>query len=188
MKKTSRYPANLPISRKAYNRFINRIISVFADDPEGLSEMIATFDAYLTDPSAQCSLSDQSMRVAFAFLRQEIDLAIERSRRARQRAIDRKASASPTTVHDNTSIAPATDPETYTPTSTEPNSPISTEAYTTSTEANPPASPNTTPKSARPAPNGPYRKNTRSASAPHSSRRSTRKRKLKLHKSPRPNK
>lgn len=204
MKKTtsSKYPTNLPISRNAYKRFINRIISVFADDPAGMSEMITAFDSYLTDPASPIIFINPSMRVAFSFLRQDIDVAIERSRRARQRALARKASTTPstadaTTPKDTTSHIPATPPK---GTTSPAHVSTTTPEATTSSEIEPTTSTNpekespsttthkqetsTTPtitKKASPAPHH-HRKNTRNTSTSHPSRHTTRKRKLKFHK------
>lgn len=209
MKKTttSKYPANLPISRNAYKRFINRIISVFADDPAGMSEMITAFDSYLTDPASPIIFINPSMRVAFSFLRQDIDVAIERSRRARQRALARKSPA--TTTLNATTISNATTPEgttTHIPamppkdTSSPAHVAATTPEATTSSEIETPASTNpekespsttthkqetsTTPtiaKKASPTPHH-HRKNTRNTSTSHPSRHTTRKRKLKFNK------
>lgn len=214
MKKTtsSKYPANLPISRNAYKRFINRIISVFADDPAGMSEMITAFDSYLTDPASPIIFINPSMRVAFSFLRQDIDIAIERSRRARQRALARKASTTPSTT-------PSTTNDTITETSTTPEGttthipatppkgtispahvPATTPKATTSSEIETPTSTNpekespsttthkqetsTTPTVTKKTSPAPHhhRKNTRNTSTSHPSRHTTRKRKLKFNK------
>lgn len=202
MKKTatSKYPANLPISRNAYKRFINRIISVFADDPAGMSEMIAAFDSYLADPASPIQFIDPSMRAAFSFLRQDIDVAIERSSRARQRALARKATATPstpTTPEGTTTHIPSTAPEdTYSPSTTpETTTTPAIEAAATSTRkeessashtpkqdsTNPKQDP-ITPKQNTTTPHHHHRKNTRNTSTSHPSRHTTRKRKLKFNK------
>ena len=200
MKKTttSKYPANLPISRNAYKRFINRIISVFADDPSGMSEMIAAFDSYLADPASPINFINPSMRVAFSFLRQDIDVAIERSHRARQRALARKATATPSTPNATTT-SNATTPEgttTHIPSTTpEPTTKPAIEAPVSTTQkegasattiskqdsTNPKQDP-ITPKQNTTTPHHHHRKNTRNTSAQRPSRHTSRKRKLKLHK------
>lgn len=90
MKKTAIYPAGLSISRNAYKRFVDRILKVYLPDVESADVMISALDAYLSGGLDAVSITDASMRTAFAFLRQEIDVAIERSRRARERARIRK--------------------------------------------------------------------------------------------------
>ncbi len=192
MKKTatSKYPANLPISRNAYKRFINRIISVFADDPAGMSEMIAAFDSYLADPASPINFNNPSMRVAFSFLRQDIDVAIERSRRARQRALARKATATTTlnatttsnatTPEGTTSHIPSTTPKpTTTPAIEAPASTIQKEEASATTISK---QDSITPKQNTTTPHHHYRKNTRNTSTQRPSRHTSRKRKLKLHK------
>ena len=209
MKKTatSKYPANLPISRNAYKRFINRIISVFADDPSGMSEMITAFDSYLADPASPINFINPSMRAAFSFLRQDIDVAIERSRRARQRALARKSSATTTlnatttsnatTPEGTTTHIPSTAPEdTYSPSTTpETTTTPAIEAPATSTrkeessashtpkqDSTNPKQDSITPKQNTTTPHHHHRKNTRNTSAQRQSRHTSRKRKLKLHK------
>lgn len=192
MKKTttSKYPANLPISRNAYKRFINRIISVFADDPTGMSEMIAAFDSYLADPTSPINFINPSMRAAFSFLRQDIDVAIERSRRARQRALVRKASATTTlnatttsnatTPEGTTSHIPSTTPEPTTTPAIE--APASTTQKEESSATTISKQGSTTPKQNTTTPHHHHRKNTRNTSTQRPSRHTSRKRKLKLHK------
>lgn len=88
--RTSRYPANLPISRKAYDKFVERIHRVFPTDPETVGHMIKLMKMYLAKGEAALEPFSISARVAFAFLAQDIDVAIERSARARQRARERR--------------------------------------------------------------------------------------------------
>lgn len=88
--RTSRYPANLPISRKAYDKFVERIHRVFPTDPETAGHMITLMKMYLAKGEAALEPFSISARVAFAFLAQDIDVAIERSARARQRARERR--------------------------------------------------------------------------------------------------
>lgn len=200
MKKTatSKYPANLPISRNAYKRFINRIISVFADDPSGMSEMITAFDSYLTDPASPINFINPSMRAAFSFLRQDIDVAIERSRRARQRALARKSSATPstpnatttsnaTTTEGTTTHIPSTTPEPTTKPAIEASASTTQKEESSATpthkeDSTNPKQDSTTPKQNTTTPHHHNRKNARNTSTQRSSRHTSRKRKLKLHK------
>lgn len=186
MKKTatSKYPANLPISRNAYKRFINRIISVFADDPTGMSDMIAAFDSYLADPASPIQFINPSMRVAFSFLRQDIDVAIERSRRARQRALARKSTA--TTTLNATTTSNATTPEGTTTPAIEASASTTQKEESSATPTHKEDSTNPkqdlTPKQNTTTPHHHHRKNTRNTSTQRPSRHTSRKRKLKLHK------
>lgn len=88
--KKSDYPDNLPMSRKAYDGFVGRIRAILGNTFEGDS-MIHALDDYLKgDHSYKWGL-DMACKLAFEFLRQEIDRAIERSRRARERAALRRS-------------------------------------------------------------------------------------------------
>lgn len=88
------------MSRKAYDGFVGRIRAILGNTFEGDS-MIHALDDYLKgDHSYKWGL-DLVCKLAFEFLRQEIDRAIERSRRARERAAlrrSRKAECEATTV------------------------------------------------------------------------------------------
>lgn len=94
----------LPISRKALNGFLQRIRQVYSLDPEKTTAMERALHLYLdNDNSYQLAIPDTD-RTAFEFLRHEIDTAIERSRRARERArLRREAKASLATVSPDTS-------------------------------------------------------------------------------------
>ncbi|MCM1052182.1 MAG: hypothetical protein NC349_09485 [Paenibacillus sp.] len=107
----------LPISRKAYTGFIQRIRQVYSFDPDKTTAMENALRLYLNnDNSYQLSIPETD-RHAFEFLRHDIDTAIERSRRARERARQRKeAKASAITNDQSTSVestpAPANNQET----------------------------------------------------------------------------
>jgi hypothetical protein len=81
----------LPISRKAYIRFTDRINRVYGPDTSEANAMITVLDRYLAGDLSAGDTLPATSRTAFAFLRQEIDLAIERSMRARERARQRRA-------------------------------------------------------------------------------------------------
>lgn len=90
--------STLPISKKAYVGFTERIRQVFAMDTAKAGIMIGVLDRYLDGDIDAPDTLDDSMRMAFEFLRHDVDLAIERSRRARERARLRreaKAAADP---------------------------------------------------------------------------------------------
>ncbi len=80
----------LPISRKAYIRFTDRINRVYGPDTSEANAMITVLDRYLAGDHSAGDTLPATSRTAFAFLRQEIDLAIERSMRARERARQRQ--------------------------------------------------------------------------------------------------
>lgn len=89
MKKTD-YPDNLPLSRKAYDGFVGRIRAILSTTFEGDSMIQALNDYLKGDHSYRWGL-DPACRLAFEFLRQEIDKAMERSRKARERAALRRS-------------------------------------------------------------------------------------------------
>lgn len=77
------------ISKRAYEGFMFRIYEVFASNLALASVMISVLESYLMgDASAADSLTPE-LRPAWAFLKQDVDLAMERSRRARLRARQR---------------------------------------------------------------------------------------------------
>ena len=81
----------IPISRKAYIRFVERIRSVYADDPAKASHVERSLELYLCrDTDYTLFLADPADRRGFEFLRHEVDIAIERSAKARERARLRK--------------------------------------------------------------------------------------------------
>ena len=87
--KKSVYPAQLPVSRKAYKGFVNRINTVLGNS-ETASAMVHALDLYLEGGKDYAAGLDAQSRMAFEFLRQEIDIAVERSRKARARAALRR--------------------------------------------------------------------------------------------------
>ena len=74
-----------PISRKAYLEIIARIYDVFGEGSEEADIMIEAVDFYIKHGYYSGNLV-RGMGMAFMFLRYEIDIAIERSRVARERA------------------------------------------------------------------------------------------------------
>ena len=85
---------SLPVSKKAYTGFVDRIRQVYAFDISRSDAMIDVLDRYLGGDSNAADSLDESMRMAFEFLRHEVDLAVTRSRRARDRARLRREAAS----------------------------------------------------------------------------------------------
>lgn len=94
MKTSTTSPARsrMPISVKAYNTFIYRINTLFGPTREA-ARMTEAVDLYLQGtPFDMLPLHDTpSLAMAFNMLRQEIDRAMTRSLKARQRAAARKA-------------------------------------------------------------------------------------------------
>ncbi|MCM1050955.1 MAG: hypothetical protein NC349_03250 [Paenibacillus sp.] len=86
------YPPSLPISRKAYRRFIDRINEVYSTDLPVARLMVSVLDVYLLGDRrlAGSMLEGSDHKHAFSFLCQDVDMAIERSRRARQQALARR--------------------------------------------------------------------------------------------------
>lgn len=98
----------LPISRKAYIRFTDRINRVYGPDTSEANAMITVLDRYLAGDLSAGDTLPATSRTAFAFLRQEIDLAIERSMRARERARQRRAEREAAT---QPTLSPAESPQ-----------------------------------------------------------------------------
>lgn len=86
------YPPSLPISRKAYRRFIDRINEVYSAELPVARLMVSVLDVYLLGDRrlAGSMLEGSDHKHAFSFLCQDVDMAIERSRRARQQALARR--------------------------------------------------------------------------------------------------
>lgn len=102
----------LPVSAKAYKRFIDRIDSVFATDRTSAAAMRIALNLYLDgDLENYASGLDKSTRLAFEFLRHDVDAAIARSARARARrkTADKPAAASETEDTEMTVSDPITD-------------------------------------------------------------------------------
>lgn len=78
-----------PVSQKVYNDITSRINSALSHSPASAAEALSLTDAYLagTEPVTD----DPLALLAFNMIRAELDRAMERSRRARQRAACRKA-------------------------------------------------------------------------------------------------
>lgn len=81
-KKTPVY--QLPVSRKAYSTFVERISYVMITEHQKMV-MKDTLDHYLAGDYRYADELDDDMRMAFEMLRFEVDKAIERSARARGR-------------------------------------------------------------------------------------------------------
>lgn len=81
---------NLPVSRKAYHSFIDRINAIVRKSQQRRM-MLDALDRYLRgDSSDYNSDLDTTSAMAFEFLRVDIDAAIRRSAAARSRASMRK--------------------------------------------------------------------------------------------------
>lgn len=91
--KSAKSASALPISRKAYLRFTDRINRVYGTGSDNATRMLAVLDRYLAGDYLAGETLPASERTAFAFLRHEIDMAISRSCKARERARLRRAEA-----------------------------------------------------------------------------------------------
>lgn len=81
----------LPISRKAYDRFVARIKDVYSGYILDPTPMLEALDDYLAGNKGAHFRLPALAYLAFLVLRQDIDAAIERSRAARERARKRRA-------------------------------------------------------------------------------------------------
>lgn len=97
-RKSATSASSLPISRKAYLRFTDRINRVYGPDTSGATAMLTALDRYLSGDHSADDTLPLSAKTAFTFLRQEIDMAIERSRKARERARIRRATPETATL------------------------------------------------------------------------------------------
>lgn len=81
------------VSSKSYDKFVKRIESVIADE-DARKRMISAMQLYLAGYTDSCMEHlDEACRMAFEFMRFELDEAMRRSVRARERARRRKAVA-----------------------------------------------------------------------------------------------
>ena len=90
----------LPISKKAYERFVSRICSLFGtlgNRHVDAGMLIRALDRYLAGAKDAGRLLEPELRLLFKFICQDVDMAMERSRKARERARSRRESAAMTT-------------------------------------------------------------------------------------------
>ncbi|MDE6204647.1 MAG: hypothetical protein K2F66_00840, partial [Duncaniella sp.] len=81
------------VSSKSYDKFVKRIESVIADE-DARKRMISAMQLYLAGYTDSCMEHlDEACRMAFEFMRFELDEAMRRSVRARESARRRKAAA-----------------------------------------------------------------------------------------------
>jgi hypothetical protein len=106
------YPPSLPISRKAYRRFIDRIHEVYSAELPVARLMVSVLDVYLLGDRhlAGAMLEGSDHKHAFSFLCQDVDMAIERSRRARQQALARRLARQQAEAITPTASTPAPSP------------------------------------------------------------------------------
>lgn len=82
---------SLPVSRKFYSDIVSRVNSSLSPFPASVSEAMRIINLYLD--GKEISSTDCMAMLAFNMVKDEIDRAIARSRRARQRAAERKATS-----------------------------------------------------------------------------------------------
>lgn len=92
-----RYKPDLRVSRRAFNKFVARINEVYADNIDRARLMILVLEAYLLGDMvmAMALLDRHGDRSVFMFLKQEVDAAVVRSRRAKELARIRMYSSIP---------------------------------------------------------------------------------------------
>lgn len=135
------YPPSLPISRKAYRRFIDRIHQVYFAELPIARLMVSVLDVYLLGDRhlAGAMLEGSDHKHAFSFLCQDVDMAIERSRRARQQALARRLARQQAEAITPTASTPAITPSTSAPSvpsaSSDNNDNISEELHSDLTKA-----------------------------------------------------
>lgn len=92
-----RYKPDLRVSRRAFNKFVARINEVYADNIDRARLMVLVLEAYLLGDMvmAMALLDRHGDRSVFMFLKQEVDAAVVRSRRAKELARIRMYSSIP---------------------------------------------------------------------------------------------
>ncbi len=88
---------NLPVSKKVYADITLRISTTLSFSPSSVDEAIALVDAYLAG-NPEPHTTDNAAFIAFSMIKAELDRAMSRSMRARQRAAKRKNGRKPETV------------------------------------------------------------------------------------------
>ena len=84
------YNKTMPISKKAYDKFIERIFSITGDSVE-FECILAAFEFYIIGkPLKREEFARPNCYLAFEFLRVDIDIAMQRSAAARRRAALRR--------------------------------------------------------------------------------------------------
>ncbi|MDE5987891.1 MAG: hypothetical protein K2H17_00690 [Duncaniella sp.] len=93
MKKHTRKPL-CPVSKKFYSTITSRVRESLrlVGREDAAEETMGCIDRYMADGSLPPNGSDTTVILVFNLLRMEIDKALQRSRRARQRASDKAAS------------------------------------------------------------------------------------------------
>lgn len=86
--------APLPISKRFFDDIVDRILEVSAvilQDWVLYKNLMNVFKAYLEGVEPERATDDKIVMALFEMVRRDVDKALERSRRARQRAAERKA-------------------------------------------------------------------------------------------------
>lgn len=84
-----------PVSKNFYASVTNRVRESLGliGRTDAVEKTIACIDRYMADGTAPTAGTDTAILLTFSLLRPEIDKALQRSRRARQRAAENKAAA-----------------------------------------------------------------------------------------------
>lgn len=85
--------SQLPVSKNFYTYITGRVSDSLRliRRPDAVGETMALIDRYMADGTVPTADTDAAVLLTFSLLHAEIDKAIRRSRRARQRAADNKA-------------------------------------------------------------------------------------------------
>ncbi len=108
MKKSSAKTATTwpyPVSKQFYKKLLQKAELIFRDigqGPQWVSALIPFIERYFDDRERPSPQADLSIRIVFASLRPDIDRAIERSAKARQRAIEHRKRKNITDKKENT--------------------------------------------------------------------------------------
>ncbi len=100
----------LPVSKKVYSDITSRVNTTLSFAPTSAAEAMRLVDSYLAGFEAESS--DPAATIAFSMIRPELDRAMSRSARARERARIRKAKLT-ASADDSCPVAPpaANNPE-----------------------------------------------------------------------------
>ncbi len=88
LQKKTNMKQTLPVSRKFYSDIISRVNTALSHSPECAEDTKKIIDAYLAGKKPKST--DGMAMVAFNMIKDEIDRAVSRSRRARERAAARR--------------------------------------------------------------------------------------------------
>lgn len=117
--------AQLPVSAKFYSDITSRVSTALSYSPESAAEAVRIIDLYMT--GAAVATDDSAAMLAFNMIRDEIDRAMARSSRARQRAAAnrRHCDGSGKKIAGNSDVTPTDSTTTDVTTDVKPSRPLS---------------------------------------------------------------